>query len=214
MAIPTLSYSSPLWTAAPFQLHILKELKLKLYYDGRSVGQSILVSSNHLGLTARFLLLSHSCGFVDVGRSFWRENECGFYNCCWSSPTQWFLSPSRAGLVTIFYCLRFETPQPGRQGPRIYIPQKQGSPVISPDTEFQFHRLLRLAGIRWRYSNPPPRGVAYSCSSCAPYNRSVRTTVESSAFKSSTIVTHGFLPRVDRCLRSLITNKCYFRAVP
>jgi hypothetical protein len=36
--------------------------------DG-SVGQSVLVSSTHLGLTTRFLFLSGSCGFIDVGSS-------------------------------------------------------------------------------------------------------------------------------------------------
>jgi hypothetical protein len=50
--------------------------------------------------------------------------------------------------------LRF--PQPGGQGPRIYIPQKKGVPLISPGTGFSFRRLLRLAGIRWRYSTSPP----------------------------------------------------------
>jgi hypothetical protein len=49
-------------------------------------------------------------------------------------------------------------PQPGRTGPRIYIPQEQGGPVIAPGTGFPFRLLLRLAGLRWRYSNPPPRG--------------------------------------------------------
>jgi hypothetical protein len=47
--------------------------------------------------------------------------------------------------------------QPGGPGPRIYIPQEQGGPVIPPGTGFHFRRLLRLAGLRWRYSNPPPR---------------------------------------------------------
>jgi hypothetical protein len=32
--------------------------------------------------------------------------------------------------------------------------QWQGGPVMG----FPFCRLLRLAGLRWRYSNPPPRG--------------------------------------------------------
>jgi hypothetical protein len=50
-------------------------------------------------------------------------------------------------------------PQSGGQGPCIYIPQEQGGPVIPPGTGFPFLRLLRLAGLRWRYSNPPPRGV-------------------------------------------------------
>jgi hypothetical protein len=39
--------------------------------------------------------------------------------------------------------------QPGRPGPRIYIPQEQGGPVIIPGTGFPFCRLLRLAGLRW-----------------------------------------------------------------
>jgi hypothetical protein len=51
----------------------------ELYYDRRSVGQSILVSSTHLGLTTRFLLLSANCGFVDVGRPLWREVESVLY---------------------------------------------------------------------------------------------------------------------------------------
>jgi hypothetical protein len=43
------------------------ESKLKLCYYRRSVGQSVLMSSPHLGPKTRFLLLSDSCKFVDVG---------------------------------------------------------------------------------------------------------------------------------------------------
>jgi hypothetical protein len=32
--------------------------------------------------------------------------------------------------MTVFYCLIFETLQPGEPGPHIYIPQAQGGPVI------------------------------------------------------------------------------------
>jgi hypothetical protein len=41
----------------------------------------------------------------------------------------------------------------------MYIPQEQGGPVISTGTGFPFRRPLRLAGLRWRYSNPPSHGV-------------------------------------------------------
>jgi hypothetical protein len=47
-------------------------------------------------------------------------------------------------------------PQSGGPGPRIYIPQEQGDPVIPPGTGFPFRRLQRLAGIQWRYSTSPP----------------------------------------------------------
>jgi hypothetical protein len=41
----------------------------KLCFDRRSVCQSVLEQSTHLGLRDRFLLLPDSCGFVDVRRS-------------------------------------------------------------------------------------------------------------------------------------------------
>jgi hypothetical protein len=39
----------------------------ELYYDRRSVSQSVLEQSTHLGLTTRFLLLSDHCGFLIRG---------------------------------------------------------------------------------------------------------------------------------------------------
>jgi hypothetical protein len=56
-----------------------------------------------------FLLLSDRCWFVDVGRSLWRENESVVYNCSWPLPVQIFSGPTPMRLVTIIYCLRFET---------------------------------------------------------------------------------------------------------
>jgi hypothetical protein len=85
---------------------------MKLCYDRRSVDQSVLVSSIQLGLTTRFLLLSGSCGFVDLGRSFSRENGSAVYNFCWSSPAQ-----------SSFYCLRFQTlPVWRARSPYLYHP--------------------------------------------------------------------------------------------
>jgi hypothetical protein len=50
--------------------------------------------------------------------------------------------------------------QPGGPGHSIYIPQKQGGLDILPRTEFLFRLLLRFVGLRWRYSVPPPHGIA------------------------------------------------------
>jgi hypothetical protein len=80
-----------------------------LCYDRRSVNQSVLEQSTHPWLTTRSLLLSNSCGFVDLGRPLWREDGSVLCNCYWSSPAQSFSGPSPVGLVAIFYCLRFET---------------------------------------------------------------------------------------------------------
>jgi hypothetical protein len=69
-------------------------------------GQS---ASTHPGLKTRFLLLSDSCRFVDVGRSIWREGGSVVYNFYWCSPAQSLSGPSPVGLATIFYGLKFET---------------------------------------------------------------------------------------------------------
>jgi hypothetical protein len=72
--------------------------------DGQSA--SLFLCQVPSGPKTRFLLLSGSSGFVGVGR----ENESVVYNCCWPSPPQSFSCPSPAGLMTIFYCLRFKIP--------------------------------------------------------------------------------------------------------
>jgi hypothetical protein len=51
----------------------------------------------------------------------WREDVSIVYNFWWSSPVQSFSSP--AGLMTIFYCVRFETPSWWRaRSPSLYPP--------------------------------------------------------------------------------------------
>jgi hypothetical protein len=86
----------------------------------------------HLGPKSRFLLLSDSCGFVNVGRPFWREDGSVVYNCCWSSPAKSFLGPSPVGLMIIFYCLRFETSPTWRgRSPYLY-PPGTGWPSYTP----------------------------------------------------------------------------------
>jgi hypothetical protein len=77
-----------------------------LCYDRWSVSQSV---STHLGLMTRFLIPYDSCRFVDVGRFLWWEDGSVVYNCCWPSLVQSFSGPNPMELVTIFYCLRFET---------------------------------------------------------------------------------------------------------
>jgi hypothetical protein len=102
-------------------------------YDRRSVSQSVLEQSNHLGLTTRSLLLSNSCRVVDVRRSLWREDGCRLYLLLAFASTVILGSESRA---TSDHILLFQI------------------------RDFPFCRLLRLAGSRWRYSIPPPHGIS------------------------------------------------------
>jgi hypothetical protein len=97
--------------------------------------------------------MSDICGFVDV----WRDDGSVVYNCCWSSPAQSFSCPSSVGLMTHILLSQILEPSTLEgQVPVMFIPQKQGGPVTPPGTGFPFRHLLRLAGLRWRYSNPPP----------------------------------------------------------
>jgi hypothetical protein len=109
----TLSANCPLWTDWYSQS--------VLYYDRRSVGQSVLVSIPHLRLMTTFLLPSDNCGFVDMGRPLWREDGSVFYNLQY------------AVYITVSDL---------RAGPCIYVPQEQGGPVITPGTGISCRTLL------------------------------------------------------------------------
>jgi hypothetical protein len=73
-----------------------------------------------------------------------------------------FSAPNPAGLMTVFYCLRLETPPTWRARFSYLYPPGTGWPGYTPRHWFPFRRLLQLARLRWRYSNPPPNGVLFS----------------------------------------------------
>jgi hypothetical protein len=105
---PPQSFSDPSPLLLGTVFYCLTRLRV-LCYDRRSVDRCVLEWNTNLGLTTRFLLLSDTCGFVDVGRCPWREDRSVAYNYCWPLPAQSFSDPSPVGLATVFYCLRFET---------------------------------------------------------------------------------------------------------
>jgi hypothetical protein len=61
--------------------------------------------------------------------------------------------------------------------------------LLSQIRDFPFHRLLRLAGLRWRYSTPPPHEILYFLR--------VRVTLRLAIYRQSVrldakpLVTHG-----------------------
>jgi hypothetical protein len=88
----------------------------------------------------------------------WRNDASVVYNCWWSSPGQSSSGSGPAKITIIFYSHRYETPQPEGPGSGIYFSQEHGDPVIYLGIDFLFHRLLHIAGLKCRYSNPPPHG--------------------------------------------------------
>jgi hypothetical protein len=68
-----------------------------------------------------FIFQLNTCGYSPL----WREAGSVIYNCFWASPAQSFSRQSPAGLKTIFYCPRFETPPTWRaRSPYLYPPRK------------------------------------------------------------------------------------------
>jgi hypothetical protein len=107
-----------------------------------------------------FFFCIDNCGFLDVGHPLWWEDGSVIYtyNCFWALPKQSFSGPSPGELMTIFYCLSWGSPNLGARLPYFY-PPGTGWPSYTPGTGFPFLCLLRLARLRWRYSNPPPHEV-------------------------------------------------------
>jgi hypothetical protein len=76
------------------------------------------------------------------------------------SPAQSFSGSRPTGPMTIFYCLRFETPPTWRvRSPYLY-PPGTGWPDYTPRHRVPFSSLPKLAGLQWRYSTRPPRGIS------------------------------------------------------
>jgi hypothetical protein len=91
-------------------------------------------------------------------------------------------------------------PQPGGPGPRIYIPQEQGDPVLRPGIGFPFRRLLRLTGRQCRYSNPPPHGRDWNDLLCPIDNPSTRTAAQKTTLFYC-------------CVRALLSNGCFSESI-
>jgi hypothetical protein len=114
--------------------------KSKLYYDRRLVDQSVLVS----GTLEIFFRQLRVCYFV--APSLTRGRVCNLLLLLVIASAVLLGSQSRGTHDDILLSQFLRLPQPGGPGPRIYIPQEQGGPVIPPGTGFPLCRLLRLAG--------------------------------------------------------------------
>jgi hypothetical protein len=91
---------------------------------------------------------------VSVGRPLWGEDRSAICSVI----TQ--RSESRK-TVTILYCLIWKSPNLEGQVP-VFISPRNREPQLHPRTlgslyilSYDSSRLLQLAGLRWRYSNPP-----------------------------------------------------------
>jgi hypothetical protein len=73
-------------------------------------------------------------------------------SCCWSRQHSHSQVRVPRDSRPKIYCLGFETlPTCRARSPYLY----------PPGTVYPFHRLLQLAGLRWRYSTPPSQGIHF-----------------------------------------------------
>jgi hypothetical protein len=145
------------WTFGEYRLNFFSQLQ---HWLQPTVSRPVYLGVNpHLRPNTRFVLLSDSCGFADVGALSDERISLSFTTA--ASPRQRSRSLVRVQHESWPYFTVSDSrlPLPGRPGPRIYIPQEQGGPVTIPGTGSPFRRLLRLVGLRYMYPNPPPHGL-------------------------------------------------------
>jgi hypothetical protein len=90
------------------------------------------MSSTHLGLTTRFVLLSDSCGFVDVERSLTSEGFCRLQLLLILASAVILGSESRGTHDHILLSQIRDSPDLEGQVPVFISTQKHGGPVITP----------------------------------------------------------------------------------
>jgi hypothetical protein len=105
-----------------------------------------------------------------------REDGSVVQNCCWPSPAQSFSGPSPAVLMTILYCLRFETlPTWRARSPYLY-PPGTGWPGYTPGHWVPFSSPPTTRRTTMEVFDPSStRDLNYSCLSCPPYSSFDRT---------------------------------------
>jgi hypothetical protein len=130
-------------------------------YDWWSVGQSVLMSGSQPEHMTRFFFSVWRFQVSWCGGTLSDENmDLQFTPTIASGPCQsshsWEQVPQNS---RPYFTASFEiSPTLKARSPYAY-PQEQGGPVIPIGIKFSLRHLLRIAGLRWRYSNPPPSRI-------------------------------------------------------
>jgi hypothetical protein len=125
------------------------------------------ISNSDLGLSESESELLYNWRFTS--NQFFQLNPCGYSPYLTSSLTIGWVCRLEFLLVLIGeFILRSESrillsqirdsPNLEGQVPIFISPRNSVALLYPPGSGFPFRRLLRLAGLRWRYSKPPPHG--------------------------------------------------------
>jgi hypothetical protein len=133
-------------------------------------------------------MLLHNTLMVMPNKTVKSESESYVTTDCQSASLSWNKAPIWGLRPDLYYCLICWFGAPSLTRGRVCRLQLQltlasavifvsesrrtrGHILLSQIRDFPFRRLLRLAGSRWRYSNPPPHGscceIMYTVEFCA-----------------------------------------------
>jgi hypothetical protein len=137
-------------------IHTIQSSESELFYNWRFTANQFVLATSPLRLTAiNFFKLNTCCYNPYVTSCLKRGGSV-------AGPHQRSHSRVRDQRDSRphFTVSNFTLHQSGGPDSFICIPQEQAGPVIPSRTWFLFLRLLGLARLRWRYSNPPPHGIS------------------------------------------------------
>jgi hypothetical protein len=133
----------------------------ELLYSWRCTANNFVLATSPLRLTTSNLFFQvNTCFHCSyVSSSLARGWVCGLQLLLVLARVVNLRSDSRGTRDQVLLSQIRDSPNLEGQVPLFISPQEQGGPVIPPGTGFSFRRLLRLAGLQWRYSTPPPHGI-------------------------------------------------------
>jgi hypothetical protein len=176
----TIFYS--LTALGAFRHSLVLTAKAKIIYDRQSVVQSTLVTRNNLWPKIKTFVTARRLRVCSGGaHSLTRGRVCRLQLVSVFASAVIFESEFR-GTNDYFTVSDSRLQKPGGLGPRNYILQEQDDPVTPPGTEYPIRR-LRLAGLWWRYSNPPPCGGLLTATSQRQSNVTTDGAVGQSVLK-------------------------------
>jgi hypothetical protein len=129
----------------------------ELLYDWQFTANQFVLAPSPLRPTANIFFPLNTCGYSPyVTSSLTRRWVCPLQLLLGLASAVILRSESRRTHDHILLSQIRDFPNLDGQVLVFISPPEQGGPVIPPGTGFPFRRLLLLAGLRWRYSTPPP----------------------------------------------------------
>jgi hypothetical protein len=132
------------------------QLKIDLFYDWRlAVNQFVSEPSSLRPTTNIFIFQVNTCGYCPYVTFLTRRWVCRLQLLLGLASAVILGSDSRGTHDHILLSQIRHSPNPEGQVP-VFISPMNSVAQIYPRHWVPFRRLLRLAGLRWRYSTPPP----------------------------------------------------------